>query len=229
MTELHYLSATEVLRAFRARELSPVEVFDAVAARADAVEPTVNCLLERDVEASRAEAVRAAERYASGDAGRSAGRSARGAQGGAAHRRSRAAARLACHRGLRLRRDAPGRRAHPGVGCQRPRAHHHAGVLLRGLHALAAVGSHAQPVEPGLDPGRLVRAAPAPRSPRARRTSRPDPTSADRSASRRRSAAWSASRRRTGACRRCRRSTSTPTATTARSAARWPTPRCCTT
>jgi amidase len=34
MTELHYLSATEVLRAFRARELSPVEVFDAVSARA---------------------------------------------------------------------------------------------------------------------------------------------------------------------------------------------------
>ena len=50
MTELHYLSATEVLRAFRARELSPVEVFDAVSARADAVEPTVNSLLERDHE-----------------------------------------------------------------------------------------------------------------------------------------------------------------------------------
>ncbi len=66
MTDLHYLSATEVLRAFRARELSPVEVFEAVAVRADAVEPTVNCLLERDVEASRAEAVRSAERYAAG-------------------------------------------------------------------------------------------------------------------------------------------------------------------
>ena len=66
MTDLHYLSATEVLRAFRERELSPVEVFDAVAARADSVEPTVNCLLERDVEASRAEAQRAADRYAAG-------------------------------------------------------------------------------------------------------------------------------------------------------------------
>ncbi len=66
MTDLHYLSATEVLRAFRARELSPVEVFDAVAARADAVEPTVNCLLERDVETSRLEAARSAERYAAG-------------------------------------------------------------------------------------------------------------------------------------------------------------------
>ncbi len=50
MTDLHYLSATEVLDAFRARELSPVEVLDAVSARADATEPTVNCLLERDHE-----------------------------------------------------------------------------------------------------------------------------------------------------------------------------------
>ena len=66
MTDLHYLSATEVLRAFQARELSPVEVFDAVAARAEAVEPTINCLLERDVEASRAEARASAERYAAG-------------------------------------------------------------------------------------------------------------------------------------------------------------------
>ena len=66
MTDLHYLSATEVLRAFRERELSPVEILDAVSARADAVEPTVNCLLERDVEASRAEALAAQERYAAG-------------------------------------------------------------------------------------------------------------------------------------------------------------------
>ncbi len=64
MTDLHYLSATEVLRAFRARELSPVEVFDAVVARADAVEPTINCLLERDHEDFRAAAQAAERRYA---------------------------------------------------------------------------------------------------------------------------------------------------------------------
>lgn len=63
MTELHYLSATEVLRAFRARELSPVEVFDAAVARADSVEPTVNALLERDHEDFRAAAVAAGARY----------------------------------------------------------------------------------------------------------------------------------------------------------------------
>ena len=64
MTDLHYLSATEVLAAFRSRELSPVEVLDAVSARADATEPTVNCLLERDHDDLRAAAATAAERYA---------------------------------------------------------------------------------------------------------------------------------------------------------------------
>ena len=66
MTDLHYLSAAEVLQAFNARELSPVEVFDAVSARADEVEPRINALLERNVQASRAEAVAAQERYANG-------------------------------------------------------------------------------------------------------------------------------------------------------------------
>ncbi|MFZ2013859.1 MAG: amidase [Nocardioides sp.] len=64
MTDLHYLSATEVLDAFRARELSPVEVLDAVSARATATEPTVNCLLERDHEDLTAAAQAAADRYA---------------------------------------------------------------------------------------------------------------------------------------------------------------------
>jgi aspartyl-tRNA(Asn)/glutamyl-tRNA(Gln) amidotransferase subunit A len=68
LTDLHYLSATEVLRAFRARELSPLEALDAVSARADAVEPTVNSLLERDHEGVRAAAEAATERYARGEA-----------------------------------------------------------------------------------------------------------------------------------------------------------------
>jgi len=64
VTDLHYLSATEVLDAFRTRELSPVEVLEAVSARADATEPTVNSLLERDHEDLRSAAREAAERYA---------------------------------------------------------------------------------------------------------------------------------------------------------------------
>jgi aspartyl-tRNA(Asn)/glutamyl-tRNA(Gln) amidotransferase subunit A len=38
MTDLHYLPATEALRLFRARELSPVELVTAVIDRAEAVE-----------------------------------------------------------------------------------------------------------------------------------------------------------------------------------------------
>ncbi|MEV6346461.1 amidase [Actinoplanes sp. NPDC051851] len=71
MSGVEYLSATAVLRAFRERTLSPVEVYDAVVARADAVEPTVNALLERDHEDYRAAAITAGERYAGrGDAPR---------------------------------------------------------------------------------------------------------------------------------------------------------------
>lgn len=44
---LCYLPATEALRLFRAKELSPVELVEAVIARAEAVEPTVNALCVR--------------------------------------------------------------------------------------------------------------------------------------------------------------------------------------
>jgi Asp-tRNA(Asn)/Glu-tRNA(Gln) amidotransferase A subunit family amidase len=42
MTELHYLSATEAVAKFRSRELSPVELVEAVIARAEAVDGDVN-------------------------------------------------------------------------------------------------------------------------------------------------------------------------------------------
>ena len=54
--DLPHLPAAEALTLFRARELSPVEVLEAVSARADATEPTVNCLLERDYEDLSADA-----------------------------------------------------------------------------------------------------------------------------------------------------------------------------
>jgi Asp-tRNA(Asn)/Glu-tRNA(Gln) amidotransferase A subunit family amidase len=47
MTELHYLSATEALAAFRARTLSPVELMQAVIDRTDAVDGVVNALCHR--------------------------------------------------------------------------------------------------------------------------------------------------------------------------------------
>ncbi|MGD9047726.1 MAG: amidase family protein, partial [Anaerolineae bacterium] len=47
MEELIYLSATEVLRLFRSRQLSPVELMTAVIERVEAVEPRVNAFAER--------------------------------------------------------------------------------------------------------------------------------------------------------------------------------------
>ena len=44
--DLCYLSATDALRLFRARELSPVELTQAVIDRAEAVEPIVNAFAD---------------------------------------------------------------------------------------------------------------------------------------------------------------------------------------
>jgi amidase len=46
MSELHYISATEALAAFRKRTLSPVELLDAVIERANDVEPSINAFYE---------------------------------------------------------------------------------------------------------------------------------------------------------------------------------------
>ena len=62
--DLHYISATEALARFRDRSLSPVELLDAVIARAEAVEPTVNALCHERYDAAREEARAAEARYA---------------------------------------------------------------------------------------------------------------------------------------------------------------------
>ena len=64
MSELAYLSATEALRRFRDRSLSPVELLDALRARIDEVEETVNALPTRFLEEARAAAEAAEARYA---------------------------------------------------------------------------------------------------------------------------------------------------------------------
>jgi aspartyl-tRNA(Asn)/glutamyl-tRNA(Gln) amidotransferase subunit A len=64
VTDLCYLSATEALRLFRTRELSPVELAEAVIARAEAVEPTVNAFAETFYDEALRQAKAAAARYA---------------------------------------------------------------------------------------------------------------------------------------------------------------------
>jgi amidase len=68
MTDLHYLSATEALARFRARELSPVELLEAVIARAQEVEPVVNALCHTFYDEARDQAREAERRYARGEA-----------------------------------------------------------------------------------------------------------------------------------------------------------------
>jgi aspartyl-tRNA(Asn)/glutamyl-tRNA(Gln) amidotransferase subunit A len=64
MTDLHYLPATQALRAFRARELSPVELVTAVIERAENVEPVINAFAETHYDQALAQARVAEARYA---------------------------------------------------------------------------------------------------------------------------------------------------------------------
>ena len=64
MTDLCYLSAADALRMFRSRELAPVELAEAVIARGQAVEPTLNAFAETFYEEALAQALAAGERYA---------------------------------------------------------------------------------------------------------------------------------------------------------------------
>ena len=63
MNELCYLSAHEALERFASRELSPVELMEAVIARADETEPEVNALCIRRFEEALDCARRAEQRY----------------------------------------------------------------------------------------------------------------------------------------------------------------------
>ena len=62
--DLHYFSAREVMALYKARKLSPVEYLDALIARAEAVEPTINAYAFTYYDEARAAARKAEERFA---------------------------------------------------------------------------------------------------------------------------------------------------------------------
>jgi Asp-tRNA(Asn)/Glu-tRNA(Gln) amidotransferase A subunit family amidase len=66
VTDLCYLSAADALRMFGTRELSPVELMQAVIARAEAVEPAINAFAETRYEEALAQARAAEASYAGG-------------------------------------------------------------------------------------------------------------------------------------------------------------------
>lgn len=65
---LHYITATEAVRQFRAGELSPVELLEASIARTAATEPAVGAVTEELLDGAREAAVKAEQRYRAGEA-----------------------------------------------------------------------------------------------------------------------------------------------------------------
>ncbi|MGN7860488.1 amidase [Microbacterium sp. 22303] len=68
--ELHHLTATEAAARFRRRELSPVELLDAVIARTAATEPAINAVTEQWLDEARTAALDSEQRFADGGATR---------------------------------------------------------------------------------------------------------------------------------------------------------------
>ncbi|MDE0045991.1 MAG: amidase [bacterium] len=64
--DLYRLTALDIVRHYRARDLSPVEVADAVLARLEEVDGNLNAFCHRDDEAFRAAAVASEERWVAG-------------------------------------------------------------------------------------------------------------------------------------------------------------------
>jgi len=68
MTELAYITASDALAGFAAKTFSPVEVLDALQARAEIVEPTINAFCWTRWDEARAEARAAELRWSKGEA-----------------------------------------------------------------------------------------------------------------------------------------------------------------
>ena len=65
---LWMLGAQELTHAYRARELSPVKVLDAILDRAEQINPTINAIVTFDRENARATAMESAQRWRTGQA-----------------------------------------------------------------------------------------------------------------------------------------------------------------
>ncbi|GAA3316291.1 hypothetical protein [Nonomuraea dietziae] len=97
MTELHYLTATEMVRLLRAREISAVELMRAHLARIEQVNPAVNAIVTLVAERALEAAARRRRERAEGPPARRARR----AQGPGRHRGRQDHVRLAAVRGPR--------------------------------------------------------------------------------------------------------------------------------
>ena len=71
-TDIAYMSATELIAAYRARALSPVEVTESILRRVERLDPTLNAFAISTPELAIEAARRAESAYAAGAAGPSA-------------------------------------------------------------------------------------------------------------------------------------------------------------
>ena len=157
--ELCYLSAGEALGRFKARQLSPVELMQAVIARAQKVEPKINAFPIKHYD-------RALEQAKDGrgqvheDRRPPARRSKACRSPSRTRPTSRASASPSARSSTRISWPTE---TNPSIGRILQGRRHHAcalggaGVLLRALHPFAPVGRHAHALEPRLFLRRLVR------------------------------------------------------------------------
>jgi Asp-tRNA(Asn)/Glu-tRNA(Gln) amidotransferase A subunit family amidase len=132
--ELCYLSATEALRQFRSRDLSPVELMEALIARAEEQEPVINAFSDTFFDAALDEARTSEARYARGEP--------LGVLDGLAV-------------AIKDEVDVAGQRNTEGSLIYQNRVADNDAVLTARLRA--AVWRHPQPLEPGSHSGWLIR------------------------------------------------------------------------
>ncbi|MDC1287659.1 amidase family protein, partial [Gammaproteobacteria bacterium] len=65
-SDLHYLGAVEALKLFKAKQLSPVELMDAIIERAEQVTPGINAFSQTFYDEAREQAAKAEASYAAG-------------------------------------------------------------------------------------------------------------------------------------------------------------------
>ena len=65
-SDLHYLGAIEALKLFKAKQLSPVELMDAILERAEQVTPDINAFSQTFFDEARDQARKAEDRYVAG-------------------------------------------------------------------------------------------------------------------------------------------------------------------
>src|SRR5665647_233449 len=68
--EIHWMSALELIDAYGKKELSPVEVTEAILERIEAVNPPINAIVTLTADDARLQAKRSERAYADGSAGR---------------------------------------------------------------------------------------------------------------------------------------------------------------